>query len=438
MKIILIHNKIFLDSKILITTIIISMFLIPAFGQTFDDEITDAGLGHLVKEGQKPNVLDADFTVDEFTTGLSFPTTMTFIDNDILVLQKHDGQVRHVLPDGTLLPNVVLDVHVSNQMERGLLGITSKNSFVYLYYTESIQDGGDPIGNNIYKYKWLDNKLQDPILLKSLPAYNDATVHQGGVMTVGKDGTVYAIIGDQSNIDSVRGANILQNQFGPPDDSGVIIPVEPTGPYYAIGIRNSFGLTIDPVTGNMWATENGPHRMDEVNLVMPKFNSGWDAHTGPISESQISKLIAINQYLADVGGVFKSHIQIFLTGIYSIFLLTDNYEYSDPEFSWEKVIAPTALDFAPSSFVKYENWLFVGDCNFGNIYKFKLNSDRNGFVFEDFHLNDLVLHEEDNIEEILFGEGFGCITDIEIRGDDMYVVSIFDGTIYRIFLKDLS
>ena len=438
MKIILIHNKIFLDSKILITTIIISIFLIPAFGQTFDDEITDAGLGHLVKEGQKPNVLDADFTVDEFTTGLSFPTTMAFIDNDILVLQKHDGQVRHVLPDGTLLPNVVLDVHVSNQMERGLLGITSKNSFVYLYYTESIQDGGDPIGNNIYKYKWLDNKLQDPILLKSLPAYNDATVHQGGVMTVGKDGTVYAVIGDQSNIGSVRGANILQNQFGPPDDSGVIIPVEPTGPYYAIGIRNSFGLTIDPVTGNMWATENGPHRMDEVNLVMPKFNSGWNAHTGPISESQINKLISINQYLADVGGVFKSHIQIFLTGIYSIFLLTDNYEYSDPEFSWEKVIAPTALDFAPSSFVKYENWLFVGDCNFGNIYKFKLNSDRNGFVFEDFHLNDLVLHEEDNIEEILFGEGFGCITDIEIRGDDMYVVSIFDGTIYRIFLKDLS
>ena len=150
------------------------MFLIPAFGQTFDDEITDAGLGHLVKEGQKPNVLDADFTVDEFTTGLSFPTTMAFIDNDILVLQKHDGQVRHVLPDGTLLPNAVLDVHVSNQMERGLLGITSKNSFVYLYYTESIQDGGDPIGNNIYKYKWFDNKLQDPILLKSLPAYNDA------------------------------------------------------------------------------------------------------------------------------------------------------------------------------------------------------------------------------------------------------------------------
>ena len=447
MKITLIHSKIFLDSKILIIAIIISIFLMPVFAQTFEDELDkrgvvpptpeQSGLEHLVIEVQKPNVLDTGFVVEEFTTGLSFPTTMAFIDNDILVLQKNDGQIRHVLADGTLLPNAVLDVEVSNYMERGLLGIISKNSFVYLYYTESIQDGGDPIGNNIYKYKWIDNKLQDPILLKSLPAYPDAIIHHGGVMTVGKDGTVYAVIGDQDNQDSARGDNILQNQFGPPDDTGVILPIEPPGPYYAIGIRNSFGLTIDPVTGNMWATENGPHRMDEVNLVMHKFNSGWNAHSGPIAESQIEHFIVKNPPLANVGGVFKSYVQIFLASIYSLFFLPDNYEYSDPEFSWEKVIAPTALNFAPSSFGKYENWLFVGDCNFGNIYKFKLNSDRNGFVFEDFNLNDLVLHEEDNIEEILFGKGFGCITDIEIRGDYMYVVSISDGTIYRIFLKDL-
>jgi len=447
MKITLIHSKIFLDSKILIITIIISIFLMPVFAQTFEDELDkrgvvpptpeQSGLEHLVIEVQKPNVLDTGFVVEEFTTGLTWPTTMAFIDNDILVLQKNDGQIRHVLADGTLLPNAVLDVEVSNYLEMGLLGIVSKNAFVYLYYTESIQDGGDPIGNNIYKYKWIDNKLQDPILLKSLPAYPDAIIHHGGVMTVGKDGTVYAVIGDQDNQDSVRGANILQNQFGPPDDTGVILPIESPGPYYAIGIRNSFGLTIDPVTGNMWATENGPHRMDEVNLVMPKFNSGWNAHTGPIAESQIEHFIVKNPPLAGFGGVFKSYVQFFLASIYGLFFLTDNYEYSDPEFSWEKVIAPTALNFAPSSFGKYENWLFVGDCNFGNIYKFKLNSDRNGFVFEDFNLNDLVLHEEDNIEEILFGKGFGCITDIEIRGDYMYVVSISDGTIYRIFLKDL-
>ena len=427
-----INSKRILNSKILVITIIISIFLIPtAFGQ--NDDFYEDVVGVYSKD--KPNILDTDFVFEEFTTGLSFPTTMAFIDNDILVLQKNDGQVRHVLADGTILPNPVLDIEVSNLLERGLLGILIKNSFVYLYYTESIQDGGDPIGNNIYKYKWIDNTLQDPVLVKSLPAYHEALIHHGGAMVVGKDGTVYAVIGDQDNQDNPRGANILQNQFGPPDDTGVILPIEPTGSYYAIGIRNSFGLEIDPVTGNMWATENGPHRMDEVNLVMPKFNSGWNAHTGPLEESRINHFIVKNPPLADVGGVFKSQIQIFLAKIYSVFFLADNYEYSDPEFSWEITVAPTALKFIPSSFGKYENWLFVGDCNFGNIYKFKLNSDRNSFVFDDQNLNDLVFNEKDNIEEILFGDGFGCITDIEFYDGKMYVVSLSHGKIYEISLN---
>ena len=46
-------------------------------------------------------------------------------------------------------------------------------------------------------------------------------------------------------------------------------------------------------------------------------------------------------------------------------------------------------------------------------------------------------NEEDTIEEIHFGKGFGCITDIEIIDDTMYVVSLTDGTIYKIFLNDL-
>ncbi len=45
--------------------------------------------------------------------------------------------------------------------------------------------------------------------------------------------------------------------------------------YYAYGIRNSFGLGFDPVTNNLWETENGPVHGDEINLVYPGFNSGW-------------------------------------------------------------------------------------------------------------------------------------------------------------------
>jgi glucose/arabinose dehydrogenase len=43
----------------------------------------------------------------------------------------------------------------------------------------------------------------------------------------------------------------------------------PLNMYYAYGIRNSFGLDFDPLTGNLWDTENGPEYGDEINLVEP-------------------------------------------------------------------------------------------------------------------------------------------------------------------------
>ena len=406
------------------------LFFTPVFAQ--DDYLYDEVIGKQSKD--KSSILDSDFVVREYTIGLSFPTTMAFIEDDILVLQKNDGQVKLVLPDGTISSNTILDAEVSNYLERGMLGILVKESSVYLYYTESDHDGGEPIANNIYKYKWTGKTLEEPILIKSLPSYQDAIMHQGGILALGKDNTVYAIIGDQDNQDLARGANVLQNQFAPPDDTGVILPVDPEGPYYAIGIRNSFGLTVDPITGNLWQTENGPDKFDEVNLVMPKFNSGWNSHSGPISESRISHFIVKDPPLANIGGVIKSHLQIFLSSIYGIFVLPDNYVYSDPEFSWEKTVSPTALNFVPTSFGKYENWLFVGDCIGGHIYKFKLNEDRDGFIFDDQSLDDLIFNEGDNIEDILFGEGFGCITDIKFNDGKMYVVSLSSGTIYEIFL----
>ena len=406
------------------------LFFTPVFAQ--DDYLYDEVIGKQSKD--KSSILDSDFVVREFTIGLSFPTTMAFIEDDMLVLQKNDGQVKLVLPDGTISSNTILDAEVSNYLERGMLGILVKESSVYLYYTESDHDGGEPVANNIYKYKWTGKTLEEPILIKSLPAYQDAIMHQGGILALGKDNTVYAIIGDQDNQDLARGANVLQNQFAPPDDTGVILPIDPEGPYYAIGIRNSFGLTVDPITGNLWQTENGPDKFDEVNLVMPKFNSGWNSHSGPISESRISHFIVKDPPLANIGGVIKSHLQIFLSSIYGIFVLPDNYVYSDPEFSWEKTVSPTALNFVPTSFGKYENWLFVGDCIGGHIYKFKLNEDRDGFIFDDQSLDDLIFNEGDNIEDILFGEGFGCITDIKFNDGKMYVVSLSSGTIYEIFL----
>jgi len=99
-----------------------------------------------------------------------------------------------------------------------------------------------------------------------------------------------------------------------------------------------------------------------------------------------------------------------------------------------KNVAPTGLDFARFQEIhNYDNSLFVGDCITGNLYKFELNENRDGFKFTSSFLQDNVVNKNETMDEIIIGTGFGCVTDIE-KGPDgfLYVVSLSEGTIFRI------
>lgn len=355
-----------------------------------------------IKYNYGPVLKDPSLTVEEVVSGLNWPTTMAFVGNDILVLEKNTGKIR-LVREGVLMEESVAKLDVVYEKEQGLLGIAAKNSVVYLYYTQKDANSSMALGNFIYKYEWDGNQLSNPILLKKL---SPNPSHIGGTMVVDLDGNVYVVVGDHHH------KGILQNYpTGEPDDTGVILSVEPSGPYRAIGIRNSFGLTVDPFTGNLWDTENAPKRFDEINLVSPKFNSGWEKIMGPATETQIADL-----------PLFKGYI------------------YSDPEFSWEIPVAPTAIAFVDSDlFERYHDSVLVGDFLNGILYEFKLNKDRTGFIFKDPSLTDLVANSNDSMNEIILGTGFGAITDIKIGPDGfIYIVSIESGAIYRIIPKENS
>ena len=359
----------------------------------------------------EPQLLVEDLVVEKYVSNLCcMITTMTFVDDDILILQKRDGLVR-LIRDGVLQEKPVLDVSVDSIGEKGLLGITSVNSSVYLYFTEAKTDGDKSLGNKIYKYEWNGNSLLNPILLNELPS---SSIHNGGAMVTGLDNQVYAVIGDTGKYGPLQN-KLLENLFPPdtPDymDTSVILRVDPEGPYQAMGIRNSFGLAIDPVTGNLWATENGDDNFDEINLVSDKFNSGWNKIMGPATESELDNLPNYEDYV-----------------------------YDEPEFSWEEVVAPTGLNFGKFQEISnYNDSLFVGDCNTGNLYKFELNQDRDGFEFSTSSLQDNVINKNESMDELIIGTGFGCVTDIE-RGSDgfLYVVSLSEGTIFRIIPTIIS
>ena len=347
-----------------------------------------------------PNLL-----IEDYVTGLSAPTSIDFIGDDLLILEKNNGKVL-VFRNGAILPTPALDVAVANHWERGMLGIESVGNDVYLFYTVSTTDGGPPISdtsNHVYKYTWDGNNLINPVFLKAFPNTPGAS-HNGGVFTKDSSGNVFVVMGDVERDGPLQ--NFEQNYHNDMDDTSVIMQVNPPGPYLAMGIRNSFGLTIDPITGNMWDTENGLSTYDEINLVPPNFNSGWEVVQGPATQQQID---SIPDYY-------------------------ENFVYSDPEFSFSPTIGITGIWFMTSSaFPSYSDSVFVGDYNTDYLYELKLNQSRDGFVFSNSELSDLVRNPGDNFDELIFGTGFGVTTDIETGPDGyLYVVSYDQGKIFRI------
>ena len=144
--------------------------------------------------GNTRAVLDNDFKVEKFVDGLHVPTAIEFLDDDLLVLQKNDGKVK-LIRDGVLQSEPVLDVEVSNYGEQGLLGITSQDSTVYLFFTEAYHDGGLPLGNHIYAYTWNGEKLIEPRLVKKIPAQSPS--YNGGALITDLEKNVYASSGYQ-------------------------------------------------------------------------------------------------------------------------------------------------------------------------------------------------------------------------------------------------
>ena len=110
-------------------------------------------------------------------------------------------------------------------------------------------------------------------------------------------------------------------------------------------------------------------------------------------------------------------------------------QYADPKFSWLSPVGPTAIVFLNSSQLgaQYQNDIFVGDINNGDLYRFELNATRNGFLFQNPALADLVADDVGELQELVFGTGFGGITDLKLGPDGLlYVLSFSQGKIFVI------
>ena len=369
------------------------------------------------------------------TPGLSGPTTMQFLAaDDFFVLEKGTGIVKR-FQAGVGSP--VLDLPVNASSERGLLGIELHPQFpatpwVYLYYSRA--DAGDATTwteNRLSRFTWNGASLvnETPLLaFERDPTQANGPNHDGGVLRFGPDGMLYGTTGDLN-----RNRAEQNNQATPAasSDVGGIFRIRPDGTlpdgsqpgetanpflaeanaafhrWFAYGVRNSFGAAFDPVTDVLWDTENGPVDYDEINRVAPGFNSGWDAIMGPESRS----------------GNAPGDLVMF-----------DSAAYSDPEFSWKDTIGVTAIEFLHGSALgpAYDDAVLVADVNLDQLYLFRLNPSRDGFVLGG-DLADRVADDNTEAAPLVVGTAFNGPTDLHVGPDGaVYVVSLGDGAVYRI------
>ncbi|HEU4444504.1 MAG TPA: PQQ-dependent sugar dehydrogenase [Nitrososphaeraceae archaeon] len=422
---------------------------------------------------------DSDLEVELVTEGFESPTSMAFIGNhgDMLILEKSGEVILFINENKSKIS--LLNFTVNDQTERGLLGVdvldnmadlhttaiaearsnnqatipTGGNSinnasttsppptstFAFFYLTEaSKEDRTQVLGNRIYRFEWnpTDKSLSNGTLILDLPVLPGENHNGGKLIADSENRHIYAVIGDLNR------KGMLQNfkNGSLPDDTSVILRINPDGSpaqgnpfldvsrsdesyanlskYYAYGIRNSFGLAIDPLTHILWDTENGPDGFDEINLVRPGFNSGWTTVMGPIERSNV-------------------------TSENNLVNLLGSSSYADPVFSWGRAVGVTDIEFYNSDRLgdDYTNNIFVADANNGHLYFFEVNEDRSGLKFGDSRLSDdLVASNDRERAEVTFSTRFpSSITDIETGPDGFLYVLTFHptkGSLSRIVPQD--
>ncbi len=367
------------------------------------------------------------------------------------------------------------------------------------------------LGNRVDRFEWTGSALtfdQNLVKLRSFqndgapepPGQNDAAQparanHDGGVIAFGPDGKLYVIVGDLGRRGALQNlpcgpqpgcaAGVLaDDQFGgpAPDDahlSGAILRLNDDGttpvdnPFFsagatiggetganvqrlfAYGVRNSFGMAFDPVSGNLWDQQNADDAFDELNRVERGMNGGWIQVMGPID--RIEQFKAIELALPPSGGIPGAGLQQLRWPPSNIadtaaeararmFGLPGS-RYSDPEFSWKFAVPPAAIGFVKGRGLgpQFAGDLFVGAATpltvGGYLFRFDLTGNRRNIAVDDPRLEDRVAdntakHDITESESLLIGRDFGVGTDIETGPNgNLFVVSVSKGAIFEVFRR---
>lgn len=263
--------------------------------------------------------LPAGYSIDTFVTGLEQPTSLAFTTDGRLLITEQRGAIR-VVEDGRLRaePFFTADVFLPDAgdgiIELGLVGITAdpefeENGYVYIYYTAA-QPQQRTVLARLRDDAGLGVELTEIFSLDATPE----CCHIAGSLRFAPDGTLFVTVGDHQleveaqNRGSAYGTILRINPDGSaPDDNPFAGEAAADARVYAYGLRNPFDLAIDPVSGRIFAAENGFIGQDAIIEIVAGANYGWPGFGLDVPLAEIAQpLIFYHQPLGPAGVEFYS------------------------------------------------------------------------------------------------------------------------------------
>ncbi|MFK7812934.1 MAG: PQQ-dependent sugar dehydrogenase [Maribacter sp.] len=230
-----------------------------------------------------------------------------------------------------------------------------KNQLIYLSYASKKVGIGRAT-------KFVRAKLQGDSLVNltdifTADPYTSENYHYGGGMVFGSDKKLYLTTGERlfwerdeptipiaQDITDKRGKIFRLNDDGSIPEDNPNFNEGATLGLYAIGLRNSQGIALQPETNTLWLTEHGTIQGDELNVLEAGANYGWPNRTSGKLRSKDYKPPEI-----------------------------DESKLSNPIWFWLHTVAPTGLCFyTGNEFPHWKNNLFVPGLSRGSLWRFQI------------------------------------------------------------------
>jgi glucose/arabinose dehydrogenase len=239
--------------------------------------------------------LPSGFSETTIASSLSNPTAMAMAPDGRIFVCQQSGSLR-VIKNNTLLATPFVTLTVNSDGERGLLGVAFdpdflSNHYVYLYYTTPTPS----VHNRISRFTANGDVVAPGSEVVLIELTNlSATNHNGGAIHFGKDGRIYAGVGENANSSN---SQTLSNPLGkllrinadgsiPSDNPFFGSTTGVSRAIWAMGLRNPFTFAVHPNSGRIFIDDVGQSTWEEINDGEAGANYGWPNTEGPTNDPQ--------------------------------------------------------------------------------------------------------------------------------------------------------